>query len=390
MENNHNFWTPKTNLIGVGAIKDLPNELLAWKLSKALIVTDKNIISLGYVEIVEKILKSLFIFYDIFDGVVHPNPTVSFVEDGLACCDNGLMEIKKDYDLIISIGGGSNHDCAKAIATVATNGGSITDYEGWNKVTKPPIPQIAINTTAGSGAEITMSAVIADETRKVKMVISSPMMTPYISVNDPLFMATMSQEVTASSGIDVASHAIEAYVSTEASPISDNLAMGALELVFNYLPRAYDNGNDMEAREKMMFANIMAAMAFNTAGLGYVHALAHQLGGFYKATHGNINAILLPYVLEFNAPSIPDERISRICKAIHVRAVGKAQGIDLIVRSIIDLSSHLGIPGSLKDIGMESGDIEELSRNALKDIISLTNPRKGTLQDIMDLYKEAM
>jgi alcohol dehydrogenase len=389
MENNHNFWIPKTNLIGVGVIKDLPNELLAWKLSKALIVTDKNIISLGYVETVEKILKNLFIFYDVFDGVLHPNPTVSFVEDGVACCDNSLLEIKKDYDLIISIGGGSNHDCAKAIATVATNGGSIIDYEGWNKVTKPPVPQIAINTTAGSGAEVTMSAVITDETRKVKMVISSPMMTPYISVNDPLFMATMSQEVTASSGIDVASHAIEAYVATEASPISDNLAIGALELVFDYLPRAYDNGNDMEAREKMMFANIMAGSAFNSAGLGYVHALAHQLGGFYNTTHGNMNAILLPYVLEFNAPSIPDERISRICEAIHVKATSKAHGIALIANSIMDLSSHLGIPGSLKDIGMESGDIEELSRNALKDVISLTNPRKGTLQDIMDIYKAA-
>jgi len=389
VENTHNFWLPKTNLIGVGAIKDLSNELLAWKLTKALIVTDKNIISLGYVETVEKILQSLFIFHDIFDGVQHPNPTVSFVEDGLACCDNSLLEIKKDYDLIISIGGGSNHDCAKAIATVLTNGGSIIDYEGWNKVAKPPVPQITINTTAGSGAETSMSAVIADETRKVKMVISSPRMTPLLSVNDPLFMATMSQEVTASSGIDVASHALEAYVSTEASPISDNLALGALEMVFDYLPRAYDNGNDMEAREKMMFANIMAAMAFNSAGLGYAHALSHQLGGFYKTTHGNIMAILLPHVLEFNAPSISDERISKICEAIHVKATGKAKGIDLIAKGIMDLSSHLGIPGSLKDIGMESGDIEELSRNALKDIISLTNPRKGTLQDVMDIYKAA-
>ncbi|PKM78158.1 MAG: L-threonine dehydrogenase [Firmicutes bacterium HGW-Firmicutes-15] len=389
MENNHNFWLPKTNLIGIGAIKDLSSELLAWKLSKVLIVTDKNIISLGYVEIVEKILKSLFIFYDIFDGVLHPNPTVSFVEDGLACCDNSLLDIKKDYDLIISIGGGSNHDCAKAIATVATNGGSITDYEGWNKVTKPPIPQIAINTTAGSGAEITMSAVITDESRKVKMAISSPMMTPLLSVNDPLFMATMSQEVTASSGIDVVSHAIEAYVSIEASPISDALALGALELVFDYLPRAYDNGNDMEAREQMMFANIMAGMAFNTAGLGYVHALAHQIGGFYNVTHGNVNAVLLPHVLEFNAPSIPDERISRICEAIHVKATSKARGIELIAKGIMDLRSHLDIPSSLKEIGMESGDVEELSRNALKDLTSLSNPRKGTLQDIMDIYKSA-
>lgn len=390
MENNHNVWMPKTNLIGVGVIKELANELLSWKLSKALIVTDQNMIQLGYVENVEKILKSLFISWDIFDGVSHPNPTVSFVEDGLGYCDQSLVDIQRDYDFIISIGGGTNHDCAKAIATVATNGGSIIDYEGWNKVTKPPIPQIAINTTAGSGAELSMSAVITDETRKVKMTISSPLMTPYISVNDPLFMASMPREVTASSGIDVASHAIEAYVSIEASPVSDALALGALETVFEYLPRAYDNGNDMEAREKMMFANIMAAMAFNTAGLGFGHAMAHQIGGVYGSTHGNNMAVLLPHILEFNAPSIPDERIIKICQAIHLQAAGKAQGIDMIARAIMDLAAHLGIPAGLKEIGVKLEDVEELSGNAIKDVVGFNNPRKPTLEDTSNIFRAAM
>ncbi len=387
MENNHNIWMPRTNLIGVGVIKDLPNELLSRKLNKALIVTDKNIISFGYVEMVEKILKNLFIFYDIFDGVLHPNPTTSFVEDGLACCDNSLLDIKKDYDLIISVGGGTNHDCAKAIATVLTNGGAISDYEGWNKVTKPPVPQIAINTTAGSGAEISMSAVIGDESRKVKMIISSPLTTPLLSVNDPLFMATMPQDVTASSGIDVISHALEAYVSTESSPLTDAQALGALELAPEFLPRAYVNGNDMEAREKMMFANIMAAFAFNNAGLGLVHAMSHQLGGFYNAVHGNLNAILLPHVLEFNAPAIPEHRIASICQAMHLKAANKAQGIDLIVRSLTDLNHELGIPSHLGELGLKSDDIATLSRNALKDITSLTNPRKATREDVINLYK---
>lgn len=279
MENNHNFYLPRTNLVGVGVIKDLSTELLPLKLGKALLVTDKNLISLGYVEQIEKILDNLFISHDIFDGILHPNPTVSFVEDGLAYCDQGVLDIVRDYSMVISIGGGTNHDCAKAIATVATNGGSIIDYEGWNKVTKPPIPLICINTTAGSGAELTMTAIITDKSRKVKMTISSPLMTPYISVNDPLFMGSMPQEVTASSGIDVASHAIEAFFASEASPTTDALCLGALQIVFEYLPRAYENGYDLEAREKMMYANFMAASAFNSAGLGYVHALAHQLGG---------------------------------------------------------------------------------------------------------------
>ena len=240
MENTHNYILPKTNLIGIGAIKDLPNELLSWKLSKVLIVTDKNMISLGYVENVERMLKSLFISYDIFDGILHPNPTVSFVEDGLTYFKKGINIFERNYKLIISIGGGTNHDCAKAIATVATNGGSIIDYEGYNKVTKPAIPQIAINTTAGSAAELTMFAIIADNSRKVKMVIASPFLTPFISVNDPIFMTTMPKEVTASSGIDVVSHAIEAFVSTEASPITDSLALEAIRLAFEYLPRAYE------------------------------------------------------------------------------------------------------------------------------------------------------
>lgn len=389
MENTHNFILPKTNLIGIGAIKDLPNELLSWKLSKVLIVTDKNMISLGYVENVEKILKNLFISYDIFDGILHPNPTVSFVEDGLTYLKKGLNILKRNYKLIISIGGGTNHDCAKAIATVATNGGSIIDYEGYNKVTKPAIPQIAINTTAGSAAELTMVAIITDNSRKVKMTISSPFLTPFITVNDPIFMTTMPKEVTASSGIDVVSHAIEAYVSTEASPITDSLALEALKLAFEYLPRVYENGNDLEARKKMMFANIMAGMAFNNAGLGYVHCMAHQLGGFYNQTHGCYNAVLLPYVFEFNSVSIPEQRILKLCEAMGIITHNRSQAVDLIIDSINNLRSKIEIPSKLSEMGLKDSDIEPLSQNALKDICFFTNPRQGFVDDIISLYKAA-
>lgn len=389
MENTHNYILPKTNLIGIGSIKDLPNELLSWKLSKVLIVTDKNMISLGYVENVERMLKSLFISYDIFDGILHPNPTVSFVEDGLTYFKKGINIFERNYKLIISIGGGTNHDCAKAIATVATNGGSIIDYEGYNKVTKPAIPQIAINTTAGSAAELTMFAIIADNSRKVKMVIASPFLTPFISVNDPIFMTTMPKEVTASSGIDVVSHAIEAFVSTEASPITDSLALEAIRLAFEYLPRAYENGNDLEAREKMMFANIMAGMAFNNAGLGYVHCMAHQLGGFYNQTHGCYNAVLLPYVFEFNSVSIPEQRILKLCEAMGAIIHNRSQAVDLIIDSIIKLRSKIEIPSNLSEMGLKESDIEILSQNALKDICSFTNPRQGFVDDFISLFKAA-
>ncbi len=390
MENTHNFIIPKTNLIGVGAIKDLPNELLDWKLSKALIVTDVNMIKLGYVENVEKILKSLFITYDIFDGIQHPNPTVSFVEDGLAYFDKGINVLKRDYKLIISIGGGTNHDCAKAIATVAANSGSIIDYEGYNKVPKMALPQIAINTTSGSGAELTMTSIITDESRKVKMVITSPMTTPFISVNDPIFMMSMPKEVTASSGIDVASHAIEAICATEASPITDSLAFQALAMVFKYLQRAYENGNDLEAREQMMYAGAMAGMAFNAAGLGYVHSIAHQLGGFYNQNHGNYNAVLLPYVFEFNAVSIPEDRIERICSVLGVKYKSKSNAVDKIIEAINNLRQDLEIPGNLNQMGLLVEDIEEISQNSIKDICSYTNPRQGTAEDIKAILNSAM
>ena len=389
MENTHNYILPKTNLIGIGAIKDLPNELLSWKLSKVLIVTDKNMISLGYVENVEKILKNLFISYDIFDGILHPNPTVSFVEDGLTYFKKGLNILKRNYKLIISIGGGTNHDCAKAIATVATNSGSIIDYEGYNKVAKPAIPQIAINTTAGSAAELSMYAIIADNSRKVKMTIGSPYLTPFISVNDPIFMTTMPKEVTASSGIDVVSHSIEAFVSTEASPITDSLALEAIRLAFEYLPRAYDNGNDLEAREKMMFANIMAGMAFNNAGLGYVHCMAHQLGGFYQQTHGCYTAVLLPYVFEFNSVSIPEQRIMQLCEAMGTITHNRSHAVDLIIDSIKNLSSKIEIPSRLGEMGLNKNDIETLSQNALKDICYFTNPRKGYVDDFISIFNAA-
>jgi alcohol dehydrogenase len=388
MENTHNFFMPKTNLIGIGSIKDLPNELLSWKLSKALIVTDKNMISFGWVEQVEKILKNLFIFYDIFDGVLHSNPTVSFVEDGLAYFPQEL-ELRREYGLIISIGGGTNHDCAKGIAAVAANGGSITDYEGYNKITKPAIPHIAVNTSY-SAAEVTMFAIIKDESRKVKMSIASPNITPFISVNDPMFAVTMPERVTAAAGIDVLGHAIESYISTEASPISDSLALGAVKLVFDYLKRTYENGHDLEAREQMMFASVMAGMAFNNAGLGYTHSLGHQLGGFYNQLHGDYEGILLPYVFDFNSQAVPDSKILRLAEVMGVKANSKPEMVEKISNSFKKLATDIDIPDGLKKMGVQESDFDTLAQNSLKDIAGLTNPRKGTLEDMINIYKAAM
>jgi alcohol dehydrogenase len=375
--------------MGIGAIKDLPNELLPYKLSKVLIVTDRNMIKLGYLENIEKILKSLYISHDVFDGVLHPNPTVSFVEDGLEYLDKGFNVLKRNYKLIISIGGGTNHDCAKAIATVAANEGSIIDYEGYNKVQKPTVPLIAINTTSGSGSEFTGTAIITDTSRKVKMVITSPYLIPLISVNDPIFMTTMPKEVTASSGIDVVSHAIESYLSTEAFPVTEALSLQALRIAFEYLPRAYQNGNDLEAREKMMYANMMAGVAFNNAGLGYIHAMAHQLGGFYNQTHGCYNAVLLPFVFEYNAEVVPEHKIMQLCETMGTVTHQKTNAVKFIIESLRNLCADIEIPDNLTAMGLQEQDIETLAGHALKDITTLTNPRQGTAEDIVNLYQAA-
>lgn len=388
MENVHNFLCPPVNLIGVGAIKDLPNYLMPHKLSKALIVTDKNIISLGYVEMVETVLKSLFISYDVFDGILHPNSTISFIEDGLTYLNKNPL--KRDYDFIVSVGGGTNHDCAKGIAIVATNGGAIEDYEGYNKMTKPCLPVIAVNTTSGSGSEVTGFAIITDESRRLKMSIGDNKMLPVIAVNDPMFMATMPPEVTASSGIDIVSHTIEAFLSTEAFPVTDALAIDALKLTVKYIKRAYENGQDLEARENMMFAGVMAGMAFNNAGLGLVHAMAHQIGGFYQQIHGVCNAVLMPYVLEFNVEGVPDERIIEICKAMGDSSDNKLDALNKIQNKIQNLSKDIGIPTNLEAIGVQQEDIEFISKNAVKDIAVLTNPRQATVEDVADIYKAAM
>ena len=389
MENTHNFIVPRTNLMGIGALKDLSTKLLDHKLSKVLIVTDKNLEALGYVDMIGRILKALFISYEVFDGVAHPNCTTSFVEDGMLCMQR-LRALLREFRFVLSIGGGTNHDCAKAMAVLATNGGEIGDYEGYDKILKPTLRHIAVNTTAGSGSEVSCAAVVTDKSKQVKMVIISPKLAPYLAVNDPMLMQTMPREVTASSGIDVISHAVEALSATEASPVTDALALGAIRLTARYLPRAYENGNDLEAREKMMYAASMAGMAFSNGGLGYIHALAHQLGGFYEETpHGCWNAVLLRHVLDFNAEAMPEERLEQIACALGTQASGRLQAVDRTAEAVGKLSAALGLVGDLRSVGAREEDFPVMAANALKDVCALTNPRQGTVEEIERIFRAA-
>ncbi|MDU4218313.1 MAG: L-threonine dehydrogenase [Clostridium perfringens] len=381
---SYKFFMPAISLMGADCLKDAGDQVGELGFKKALIVTDKVLGQIGIVKKVTDVLDNKNIEYAIYDET-KPNPTVKNVNDGLA-----LLK-EKECDFVISLGGGSAHDCAKGIALLATNGGEIKDYEGVDKSKKPQLPMVGINTTAGTGSEMTLFAIITDEERHIKMALVDKHLTPIIAVNDPMLMLAMPKSLTAATGMDALTHAIEAYISTSATPITDACAEKAIELISNYLVNAVENGQDVEARDMMAYAEYLAGMAFNNASLGYVHAMAHQLGGFYNLPHGVCNAILLPHVQEYNKATSAS-RLAKIAKIMggNIEGLTDEQGADLCIDMIKSLSQTIGIPEGLGVLGVKESDFETLATNALNDACSLTNPRKGNLEEVIAIFKKAM
>ncbi|WP_221399803.1 L-threonine dehydrogenase [Clostridium perfringens] len=381
---SYKFFMPAISLMGADCLKDAGDQVGELGFKKALIVTDKVLGQIGIVKKVTDVLDNKNIEYAIYDET-KPNPTVKNVNDGLE-----LLK-EKECDFVISLGGGSAHDCAKGIALLATNGGEIKDYEGVDKSKKPQLPMVGINTTAGTGSEMTLFAIITDEERHIKMALVDKHLTPIIAVNDPMLMLAMPKSLTAATGMDALTHAIEAYVSTAATPITDACAEKAIELISNYLVNAVENGQDVEARDMMAYAEYLAGMAFNNASLGYVHAMAHQLGGFYNLPHGVCNAILLPHVQEYNKATSAS-RLAKIAKIMggNIEGLTDEQGADLCIDMIKSLSQTIGIPEGLGVLGVKESDFETLATNALNDACSLTNPRKGNLEEVIAIFKKAM
>ncbi|NWD68977.1 L-threonine dehydrogenase [Pseudomonas gingeri] len=378
------FFIPSVNMMGIGSLDEAMVAIRKYGLRHALIVTDAGLAKAGVADKVAKLLAAQDIQATIFDGA-KPNPTVSNVE-------NGLAQLKlSGADFIISLGGGSPHDCAKGIALCATNGGHISDYEGVDQSAKPQMPLIAINTTAGTASEMTRFCIITDETRHVKMAIVDRNVTPLLSVNDPSLMAAMPKGLTAATGMDALTHAIEAYVSTAATPITDACALKAVELISANLRNAVANGGDMQARENMAYAQFLAGMAFNNASLGYVHAMAHQLGGFYDLPHGVCNAILLPHVESFNASVCP-ARLTDVARAmgLDTQHLDHKQGALAAIAGIRKLSLDVGIPGGLTELGVKVEDIPTLAANAMKDACGFTNPRTAEQAQIEEIFHAAL
>jgi alcohol dehydrogenase len=336
----------------------------------------------------EDVLTGAGIPYGLYDETV-PNPTIGNVDAAHAVYQ------KEDCDGLIGLGGGSAMDTAKACGVLATSGGgSIVDFAGLGTL-KAPLPYyIAIPTTAGTGSESTCIAVITNDSgaHHVKFGVADPRLLPKAAIIDPLLMTGLPPFITAATGMDAMTHAVEAYISLGASEYTDALALGAVKLIFTYLRRAVGNGGDIEAREKMAYAQTMAGMAFSNCGLGIVHSLAHPLSAFYGIAHGDANALILPYVLDFNK-IVCREKMAIIAQVSGLTDLGPYPE-DTAIAAIRRLSADVRIPATITEAAARKGlkidrkDIGPLAKDALNDPCTPTNPRVPTVADIEGLYNQ--
>ncbi|WP_400246606.1 iron-containing alcohol dehydrogenase [Niallia sp. JL1B1071] len=380
----HVFYVPSTNLMGRGCLQEVGPQIEELGVKRALLVTDAFLNESGIVAKVKKVLDEREIEYVVY-AEVKPNPTTVNVYRGVEAYK------ENECDFIVSVGGGSPQDTAKAIGLYVTNGGDIRNYEGVGKTSKKSVPIVAINTTAGTSSEFTINYVITDEERQVKMVMVDKNCLVTISVNDPELMVDKPAALTAATGIDALTHAIEAIVTPGAYAVTDATALAAVEKIFTYLPRAVKDGHDIEAREQMVYVMFLAGVAFNNAGLGFVHAMAHQLGGVYDLPHGVCNAMLLPIVERENARRDP-HKFPAIAKAIGISTKGKtdSQCAEEVIAAIIKLCQTVEIPTKLSELGVDKVDLDKLANFSLVDACAPGNPFQPTREEVISMFKEIL
>ena len=383
-DQTNGFYIPCVSLFGPGCAKEVGTKAQNLGAKKALIVTDAGLFKFGVADIIVDYLKNAGVDSHVFAGA-EPNPTDINVH-------NGVNEYNANgCDFIVSLGGGSSHDCAKGIGLVTAGGGHIRDYEGIDQSKVPMTPLVAINTTAGTASEMTRFCIITNTDTHVKMAIVDWRCTPLVAIDDPKLMIAKPAALTAATGMDALTHAVEAFVSTAANPITDACAEKAISMISEWLRPAVANGESIEARDAMAYAQYLAGMAFNNASLGYVHAMAHQLGGFYNLPHGVCNAILLPHVCEFNLIACPD-RYAKIAQLMGVNTEGltTTEAAFSAIDAIRELSASIGIPSGLAELGVKAEDHAVMTSNAQKDACMLTNPRKATDAQVIAIFESAM
>ena len=380
------FLIPPVLITGSGSSEKVGEESKKLGVKKALIVTDQVMVKLGVLEGVKKALEQSKIQFAIYDAVA-TEPTVDYVKEGLKSFkDNGC-------DVLVAVGGGSPIDTAKAIAIMGTNPGSIEDYKGLGKVVKEGVPLIAIPTTAGTGSEVTQFTIITDTKTSVKMLIGSPFVMPKVAIVDPLLTLSSPRGLTAAVGIDSLTHAIEAYVSVKAQPMSDIFCLSAIELISGNLRQAWANGNNVEAREKTRLGALQAGIAFTNSSVALVHGMSRPIGAYFHVAHGASNAALLGVVTEFSLIGNP-ARYAHIARAMgeNVTGLTDLEAAQLAAKAIKTLIKDIQIP-SLRGLGVEKGKLEQLAPRMAEDAIASgspgNNPRQATKEEIVELYKIA-
>ena len=380
------FMLNETSYFGKGAREELAPEIKNRGFKKAFVVTDKSLAECGVINKVTDVLEKAGIPFEVYSEV-KPNPTIKNVTDGIEACK------KSGADVIVAVGGGSSIDTAKGISIVMTNPdrADIVSLNGASNTVNRGMPVIALPTTSGTAAEVTINYVITDEEREVKMVCVDPHDIPIMAIVDSDLMATMPKSLASATGMDALTHAVEGYITKAHNTMSDMFHMKAIKLIFKYLPTAV-NEKDEEAIEMMGLAQYIAGMGFSNVGLGIVHSMAHQLGAVYDTPHGVANAILLPTVMRFNGAVCAD-RFREILVNIGRPDAAHLNDQDVIntfVWMIEELSKKVGITMRVKDTGCKEEDLEMLADKAMQDPCKPGNPREVSKEDFIRLFKEAM
>lgn len=374
----------ETSYFGAGAISEIVTEANARGFKKALIVTDKDLVKFNVVKKVTDLLDNASLAYEIFDEV-KANPTVDIVKKGVETFKN------TGADYLIAIGGGSPIDTAKGIGIIINNPefSDVVSLEGVADTKNPCVPIIAVPTTAGTAAEVTINYVITDTEKKRKFVCVDPHDIPVVAVVDSDMMSSMPKGLTASTGMDALTHAIEGYTTLGAWELTDMMHIKAIEIIGRSLRAACNN--DPKGREDMALGQYVAGMGFSNVGLGVVHGMAHPLGAFYDTPHGIANAVLLPYVMEYNA-EYTGEKFRDIAKAMGVQgteSMSQEEYRKAAVDAVKQLSKDVGIPEKLHEIGVKEEDLQSLAESAFADVCTGGNPRPCTVESILEIYKTA-
>ena len=380
------FVLNETSYFGKGERSELVEEIKKRKFRKVFLVSDKSLVNAGVTAKVEEILKGDSIKYDLYDEI-KPNPTIKNVLDGVEACK------KSKADVIVAVGGGSSMDTAKGISIVMTNPdrADIRSLNGLSNTVNRGMPVIALPTTAGTAAEVTINYVITDEDAEVKMVCVDPNDIPIVAIVDSELMASMPKGLAAATGMDALTHAVEGYITKAHNEMSDMFHMKAIQMIFKYLPAAV-NDKDEKAIEMMGMAQYIAGMGFSNVGLGIVHSMAHQLGAVYDTPHGIANAMLLPTVMRFNGEVCAD-RFREILVNIGRPDAAHLNDQDVIntfVWMISELSKSVGITQTIKDYGAKEEDLETLAEKAMNDPCKPGNPREVSKEEFIELYRKAM